>query len=132
MSKRLYGTVALFVRTDRCGREMSYRQWRTRWPLVKRKLGSKPEPGTRNAVDPTFPRSPHAPRDREALVRAVALYPAAGADAGDPGANDHDVDMLVGRGLQVSPGGGHDAIRLTPRDPAALGLSTLAGPTSAD
>jgi hypothetical protein len=50
MSKRSYGTGALFVRTDHGGREMWYGQWRTRGRLIKRKLGLKREPGTRNGL----------------------------------------------------------------------------------
>jgi integrase len=50
MTKRSYGTGALFVRADRSGREAWYGQWRTRERLVKRKLGMKRDPGTRNGL----------------------------------------------------------------------------------
>jgi integrase len=68
MSKRSYGTGALFVRTDCGGREMWYGQWRTRGRLVKRKLGLKREPGTRNGLT-------HAQAERELRRRIESEVP---------------------------------------------------------
>ena len=48
--RRSYGTGSLFVRADAAGREAWYGQWRVDGRLVKRKVGPKRSPGSRDGL----------------------------------------------------------------------------------
>jgi len=48
--RRSYGTGSLYVRTDRAGRESWYGHWRQNGRQVKRKIGPKRAPGSREGL----------------------------------------------------------------------------------
>jgi integrase len=73
MAKRSYGTGSLYVRTDAAGREAWYGHWRQNSRQVKRKIGPKRAPGSREGLTRR-----QAERELQRLIGEVQVKPRAG------------------------------------------------------